>query len=347
MNQVCTNLDELRSALVILHTTPLGIIKENAWNDIEQAMTRVSDVLLEHHQIQSGLGKKQEREVFISIGGGRELLKLFEYPFNSTSSTIFVTTILRRHADIWNIALVTLRELCATVSTVGDSIVTTSHIVFLFNLLAHSHVFENTLQLLEEILATRSEVFSLRNVPNIHNIIKVFTTRQLSHFCRVLALLLFEPEDRQNLEGGHSLRSVDLIQLRRDKLSKPSYVVERNQSLVVEMPGLLARLVGLLRITVYAPNLKELIAHQIMAQLPIFTYEVLYHMLGIDESESDWEYFTAHADAVDASLPPHTTDFRDAEDVRMQGLLLQAFTPNNTQEGSAPAMDMTNILSGN
>lgn len=350
MNRVCMNLDELRQAMHILTTTSLAIIKENAWSEIERAVFHVSEQLLENHQVNSTEYKpvhikRQEREVFIAIGGIYQLLKLLDHPFSASTSSIFLTNILRKHSDIWNVALVTLRELTSSVPYIGDVMFSNSHIIFLFTLLSHTAVFENALNLIEEVLASKAEIFSLRSVPNLHAILKSFTTRQLAHFCRALALLLFEPEDRQILEGAQSLRSLDLIQLRRDKLSRPSYTVERNQSLMVESPILLPRLLSLLRIINYAPNLKELIEHQIMIQASLFTYEILYHMLAIDESESDWDYFNQLVDNVDAAterLPGQPA--KDSEDERVQRVLLDAFTPNMT-ENNVPSMDMNNILS--
>ena len=347
VNKLCTSLDELRDAVSVLRFTPLAIIKENSWSDIERAVYHVSEQLLEtqtlpsQHKLTSS--KKMERELFISIGGCYELLKLLDYPFSASSSTIFLANILRKHSDIWNAALLTLREVCCSVPCIGETIFNMSHIIFLFNLLVYSSVFENALHLIEEILATRTEVFSLRMVPNLHNILKVLNTRQLAHFCRVLALLLFEPEDRQILEGAQTLKSFDLLQLRRDKLSRPSYTVERNQSLIVEMPCLISRLVTLLKITNFAPNLKELITRHIMVQATLITHEVLYQMLAIDESESDWDYFNGLVDVVDASLAPDAVDFKDAEDEHWHEVLLRAFTPNAV-EGNIHSMDMTNIL---
>lgn len=347
VNRLCSGLDELRAAISILRSTPLAIIKENSWTDIERAVYHVSEQLLEGQTITSPHqlppSKKLERELFVSIGGCSELLKLLDHPFSASSSTIFLANILRKHSDIWNAALLTLREVCSTVPCIGETIFNTGHLVFLFNLLIYSSVFENALHLIEELLATRSEVFSLRLVPNLHNILKVLNTRQLAHFCRVLALLLFEPEDRQILEGAQTLKSFDLLQLRRDKLSRPSYTVERNQSLIVEMPCLISRLVSLLKITNFAPNLKELITRHIMVQATLITHEVLYQMLAIDESESDWDYFNGLVDVVDASLPPGAVEFKDAEDEHWQGVLLRAFTPNAI-EGNLHSMDMTNIL---
>ena len=76
------------------------------------------------------------------------------------------------------------------------------------------------MSLLEEILAVRIETFSLALVPDLYALIAKFTARQLAHFCRVLSLVLFEPEDRQIMEGSQVLRSLDLLQLRRDRMAK-------------------------------------------------------------------------------------------------------------------------------
>ena len=85
----------------------------------------------------------------------------------------------------------------------------------------------------EEVLATKEEPFNLSLVPDLYVLLTSFDARQLSHFCRVLSLLLFEPEDRQIMEGSHSITSSELLQLRRNRLFKNSnQIVERNQCLV-------------------------------------------------------------------------------------------------------------------
>jgi Protein of unknown function (DUF3689) len=68
------------------------------------------------------------------------------------------------------------------------------------------------------------------------------------------------------LEGCQVLRSLELLQLRRDRVAKSSNIVERNQCLIIDMPDLLNRFLTLLRVANYGPNLADLARHNINAQ---------------------------------------------------------------------------------
>jgi hypothetical protein len=72
--------------------------------------------------------------------------------------------------------------------------------------------------------------------------------RQLAHFCRVLALLIFEPEDRHLMESSKVLKSLDILQLRRDRMIRANSVIDRNQAIMIGIPEILPRLVMLLRV---------------------------------------------------------------------------------------------------
>lgn len=62
------------------------------------------------------------------------------------------------------------------------------------------------------------------------------------------------------------LRSLELLQLRRDRVVKSSNIVERNQCLIIDMPDLLNRFLTLLRVANYGPNLADLARHNINSQ---------------------------------------------------------------------------------
>ena len=62
------------------------------------------------------------------------------------------------------------------------------------------------------------------------------------------------------------MRSLELLQLRRDRVAKSSNIVERNQCLIIDMPDLLNRFLTLLRVANYGPNLADLARHNINAQ---------------------------------------------------------------------------------
>ena len=46
----------------------------------------------------------------------------------------------------------------------------------------------------EELLAVGEETLNLKHVPNFPRLIRGLSSRQLAFFCRVLAMVVFEPE---------------------------------------------------------------------------------------------------------------------------------------------------------
>jgi hypothetical protein len=214
-------------------------IQSTKWADIEYAVGNIMTRLLENSADPDNLFaitpvKKQEREFFVNIGGVQLLLQLFRKPFADEDARNVHNGFAHfyRRTELWNEVLVVLREVAFAIPTLAEHAFGWEHIVFLFTLLSHQCVFENTMNLLEEILSVRVETFNLALIPNLYNLLDNFSTRQLVHFCRVLSLVLFEPEDRQIMEGSHVLRSLELLQLRRERMAKMSNTVERNQSLV-------------------------------------------------------------------------------------------------------------------
>eukprot|EP01038_Epipyxis_sp_PR26KG_P014534 gene14534-19515_t len=274
-------------------------IDERNWGKIE---ITIGDIILNLLDSSNNMNqlfsitpkKKQQREIFASLGGLQLLLKLFEYPFGSHDARLISETTFLEKSDVWNEVLVILREIAFTIPSSSEKIFDQHHIVLLFSYLCHHSVFDNTMNLLEEILACRDETFSLASVPNLFTLLNRFSARQLAHFCRVLSLVLFEPEDRQIMEGSHVLRSIELLQLRRNRMSKNSSgIVERNQSLIIEMPNMLSRLVQILRIINFGPDLADLISHNIVTHMPITSDIFQFASSG----SSDWDHF-AHLEEV-------------------------------------------------
>jgi hypothetical protein len=177
--------------------------------------------------------KRQQRELFTAMGGTQLLLQLFLPPFAPLDARDWSASAMRLRSEFINEVLVIFRELLTSVPSIADSLITNKHMIFLFTMLYHSPVFDNTIQILEEVLAAREDTFNMGLIPNFHGLVNSFSPRHLAHFCRVLSLVVFEPEDRFILEGSHVLRSLELLQLRRNRISKNcSGSVERNQNLV-------------------------------------------------------------------------------------------------------------------
>jgi hypothetical protein len=212
-------------------------MNSKVWDDIDTTFADVMMTILDStdpEQMYTVTDKKaQQREFFVLSGGLQLLLEFFSPPFVKKDARDMSSITVKQKNEFFNGLLVTLREVAFAVPSLSEKIFDDDHIVFLFTLLSHHSLFDNTMNLLEEIIATRPEVFNLSLVPNLFGLIEKFNSRTLSHFCRLFSMLVFEPEDRHIIEGSHVLRSTELLRLRRNRMTKTSVnVVERNQTLV-------------------------------------------------------------------------------------------------------------------
>lgn len=327
--------------------------------------------------------RKQQREVFVSIGGMDLLIRLMSPPFAASDARRISAEQSSRKSDLWNEILVIIREVAFTIPSLSNKLFSDQFIVFLFTLLTHQSVFDNTMNLLEELLATKDDIFCLALIPDVQTLLTKFSARHFAHFCRVLSLVLFEPEDRQMMEGSHVVRSMELLQLRRNRMAKTSNgKVERNQSLIIEAPTLLPRLVQMLRIINYGPSLTDLINHNIVTQMPI-TNDILTFVSN-SSGISDWDHFTTLENILTLPTaspsnypPPVTTNSRgrggtthpestvgevpqqgrtasrrrpgaepvdDDDEATNMAELLNAFSPNSVGGGANRLMELNNII---
>ncbi len=118
-------------------------------------------------------------------------------------------------------------------------------------------VFDNAVALVEDVLATQPTTFSLDSVPRIAELLQSLDSRQLAHFCRVLALLVLDSKDRQFMESSTVLHSMDLLQMRRNRVYSAGSVVDRNHAVILAVPGLLSRLAKLLQLVSFGPSLTD------------------------------------------------------------------------------------------
>ncbi|GAX21342.1 Trpc4-associated protein [Fistulifera solaris] len=262
-----------------------------------------------------------ERDAFVQAGGTSLFLRLFrekafvgqEMAASNDARNLSKEIVASRLANCWNDALQALRDLVYFIpSLVTDEALDDSgdFLPFLFTLLSHDPCFDHAASLIEEILSFMSQssqptpspgespsftptgrirpatTFFLGNISDLYGLWRSLSCRQLAHFCRILALLIFEPEDRQLLESPAVLKSLELLQLRRNRAARAGKdsTVDMNQSIVLGDPVLVGRLLQLLRIMNYAPPLRRFSAYHIMAQYP-FIAETLV-MLGLGELES-------------------------------------------------------------
>jgi len=65
---------------------------------------------------------KQEREVFVAIGGMHTLLRLFSQPFAEADARAMSARLFQQYVECWNEALVVLREVSYSVPTLSEQL---------------------------------------------------------------------------------------------------------------------------------------------------------------------------------------------------------------------------------
>lgn len=252
-----------------------------------------------------------ERDAFVLAGGVDVFIRLFRekrfvgqdmassFDARDLSEEIVAT----RFKRCWDDVLATLRELVyyiPTLVTGGALDDNGDFLPFLFTLLSHDSCFDSAAALIEEILSFMSQTthaasdlpggrisntatFYLGNVPDLFSLWRGFNCRQLAHFCRILALLVFEPEDRQLLESPAVLKSLELLQLRRNRASRSGRdsTVDMNQSILLDDVMLLQRLLLLLVVMNYAPPLRRFLPYHVLAHFPFIVDTLVW--LGLKE----------------------------------------------------------------
>ncbi|CAN0170088.1 unnamed protein product, partial [Ectocarpus fasciculatus] len=181
--------------------------------------------------------------------------QVLKRPGSPADARSIPAAIVARDMPVWKTTLVILRELCFTDQDLSERLGSPELILYLLTLMAYQGVFDLAVGLVEEILAVKSSTYFLGEVPELHSLVENMTSQQLAHFSRVLALLVFEPEYRQLMESAHVLRSMELLQLRRDRVVRADSIIDKNQALILSAPSLLPRLMELLRVMNYNPSL--------------------------------------------------------------------------------------------
>ena len=225
--------------------------------------------------------------------------------------------VANRLAQCWNEALACLREMLYAMPNLLETISDHGNLLpFLFTLLSHDSCFDGAAALIEEILSLMSQpqqqvshhqdsdqshtahcggertspasTFFLGNVSNLFQLWSGFNCRQLAHFCRILALLIFEPEDRQLLESSTVLKSLELLQLRRNRAVRAGWdsTVDMNQAILLRDEQLLKRILALLRVMNFAPSLRRFSSYNVLANFPFIPDTLV--MLGLSEID-DWD----------------------------------------------------------
>jgi hypothetical protein len=272
---------------------------------VRERLKRVSDSLGD------GMGTREgstPREHFVLFGGAQALLRCLQVPVNETEA---------RHSgwrgeqlpekSVWDLrkeCLVLLRDLCYATPVLSEQLCSQrSFIVFLFSLMRNQNTFDEAVGLTEEVLAFRGEIFNLSLVPDFEGLVSSFSKRQMAFFCRVLALVVFEPEDRPS-EELKITKAADLLTARREQALSPAVKnTDRNHAVLLGIKGLLPRMVKL--VLVHAVPVSRW-ADEIIQHLPTAHHVDLFNILGVEDG-NDWDDETPApglpADSIRACFP--------------------------------------------
>ena len=124
-------------------------------------------------------------------------------------------------------------------------------------------------------------MFFLGFVPEVRSLMAGFSLREMVHFCRILALLVFDAEERNLMlmeGGGGVMPSLGILEWRRYRVLRPNPVLGTNQSILVGCREVVDRLVTIVRIMNFAPCLEVLSSRKTLKRAcPMFE---IFNLLG-------------------------------------------------------------------
>ena len=232
-----------------------------------------------------------ERDAFVNCGGIGLLLRIIRKPyfvgdeslwFGNDARTLQESFVKEKLAQNWKTIFAIIKGLIYYIPELleeGSELMEEGKFLpLLFTMLSHDCLFDSVVDLIEQILTlqaqgvTRSDndgkvytirlestpnPFSLERIPNVQELWEKFTCKQLAQFTRILLLLVYEVDERGDSMGQQ--KSVGLIQSRRDRDAKRNRdtLVNRNQRILLDDEELISRLMKLLNVINFAPELSK------------------------------------------------------------------------------------------
>lgn len=230
------------------------------------------------------------RENFVLFGGAQVVVRCLQVPVDAGEAPHSGWRGEQpQEKSVWELrkdCLVLLRDLCYATPVLSEHLCSQrSFIVFLFSLMRNQSTFDEAVGLTEEVLAFRGEIFNLSSVPDFEGLVNSFSKRQMAFFCRVLALVVFEPEDRPS-EELKITKAADLLTARREQALSPAVKnTDRNHAVLLGISELLPRMVKL--VLVHSVPMSRW-ADEIIQHLPTAHHYDLFNILGVEDGD-DWE----------------------------------------------------------
>jgi hypothetical protein len=147
---------------------------------------------------------------------------------------------------IWNTSLKLLKELSQSlgprvplymVAREQDSLLPR-----LFSMLHYKTTFESAANVTEDVLSTTSTLVDARaEFPDLTQLMSRLSVKHRALFCRVLALFIYSPHSAPSAHRGHAIKPPPR------PAGEVDSIIEHNQSLLIDDPQLLGKVVNLLK----------------------------------------------------------------------------------------------------
>ncbi|EWM28574.1 Protein of unknown function DUF3689 [Nannochloropsis gaditana] len=316
------------------------------WQEVTQAVLHLRDRLIPLDvslmdppgRVRADSGHADDREMFVRVNGPEAVLRLLSPPVLVASEVenLNVNLLHASLGEVVNESMALLRAAVHVDQDTGARLASDEVVVVFFQLLRHRCFFDGAAAVLEDLLGDRAETFFMGRVRDLRGILLSLSLRQLAHFCRVLALLVFDQEDRSLMEAGHAMQSLEILQMRRDRLYRPNPTLDRNQALLARSPQILVRLVTLVRVMNHAPPLHVLSSRKRLRRA-CPTLEMFY-LLGHRIEQSRWE----HVQELEGAVRAGEALARSAK--RATPASSEARPSSAASTGRLPLSDLVNLL---
>lgn len=230
---------------------------------------------------------------------------------NSESPALGAHSVTDQSAGVlWNLrndCLAALQRLCFYLPLFSETLsLNEDLIIHLFHLMGNPLTFDTAVTLCEEILLVREETMRLEKVPKFEELVRGFSSRQLAFFCRVLAMVVFEP-DWERQPAGPMMEKGSVWQeiLARAEHEDSLTAADENHRVLLGIDVVLPRLVKLLQIKGLSYSRQPVTATRFRAALDNNDWQPLLGELYTFDY-NDWSSFDEGV-ANDAQEDPEET----------------------------------------
>jgi Trpc4-associated protein len=150
--------------------------------------------------------------------------------------------------DVQRCVLMILRELAAvSASSASELVNSRAFVLMIFECMAENILFIEASSLIEELVAVSGVFIDLTTIPNIESLLLQLLPNNAACMCRLLGLLLYDPESRLEMRAT-ALTADSLVhqRLRIAQSDSVQTICDRNVALLMRVPEFLHRLCTLI-----------------------------------------------------------------------------------------------------